>query len=437
MDSFGFSTEAAESELLLIKDVSQIDLFQQSSSIELKKGTVSFLGEPFHHWIFIADQKDSFFQFGGLPKALPSGVFKIQAQDFDIQDIYLGWGLGYYQFTQYKTLPRVSFAKILVETPCLVKDQLLAIYRTRDLINTPPNDMGPYEFKEYAKSLFPTLKVHETHQDWPTVFAVGKGSDRPSYVLEIDWCHEDPKFSLGLAGKGICFDTGGYNLKTGNGMNLMKKDMAGAAQALSLTKWIIDANLPIKLKTIIPLAENSVSGKAYRPSDVIKTKKGTTVEVGDTDAEGRLVLCDALYALSLENPDLIVDFATLTGAARVALGPDLPAVFSNDDGIAKDLVSISNDIHDRLWHMPLFRGYRDSISSKIADLNNVSSMSYGGAITAALFLNEFVPASIPWVHIDFMGWNLTSKPGCPEGGESMGMRSVFEFLKRRAYHGLS
>ncbi len=435
MDQFGFSTNSQGTQHLLIIDISEVLSYQGSSPILLEKGVVSFLKAPFNHWIFVADQKESFHQFGALPKKLPSGVFKIEANGFNPEDIQLGWGLGSYQFGRYKTKPKEKLVFLFVEN-LEVKNVLSAIYTTRDLINTPPNDMGPFEFAQYAKNLFkdsPEIKVqiHDTEKDWPSVFAVGSGSDRKPYVLEIDWSPENSKFSLGIAGKGICFDTGGYNLKTGTGMNLMKKDMAGGAQALALTKWICDAKLPIKLKTIIPLAENSISGRAYRPSDIIRTKKGITVEVGDTDAEGRIVLCDALHALSEIAPDLIIDFATLTGAARVALGTELPAVFSNHDQTARDLVALSHDIHDPLWHMPLYHPYRESLSSKIADINNIGSTSYGGAITAALFLNDFVPTHIPWVHIDFMGWNLTSKPARPEGGESMGMRSVFEFLKRK------
>ena len=433
MDQFGFSTNSQESKRLLIVDISEILPYQNSSPVLLKKGVVAFLNSPFNHWIFVADKKGSFHQFGILPKALPGDVFNIEADGFVAEDIQLGWGLGSYQFNRYKTKPQEDLAKFFVKN-LEIKNVLTAIYTVRDLVNTPANDMGPFEFAQYAKDLFTgvsgvNVQVHETGKEWPSVFAVGSGSNRDSYVLEIDWSPKDPKFSLGIAGKGICFDTGGYNLKTDTGMILMKKDMAGAAQALALTKWICDENLPIKLKTIIPLAENSVSGKAYRPSDVIYTKKGVTVEVGNTDAEGRIVLCDALHALSQSNPELIIDFATLTGAARVALGTDLPAVFSNNNETARDLVAVSDKIHDPLWHMPLYHPYRETLSSKIADMNNIGNSSYAGAITAALFLNDFVSPDIPWIHIDFMGWNLTSRPARPEGGESMGMRSVFEFLK--------
>lgn len=448
MNLFGFSTDNKETKPLVIKDIAQIGAYKKVSPILLKKGSVVFLPAPFDYWLFVASEKESFHQFGALPKSLPPGTFRLQEIDsgINLQDVYLGWGLGHYQFNKYITSPKSEYPCLFTKDQVIlksVKDILSAIYLTRDLINTPPNDMGPFDFKDQATELLKntnaSLTIHEVlPETWPAVFAVGMGSNRSALVLEIDWNPQniDPKFYLGLAGKGICFDTGGYNLKPGRSMDLMKKDMAGGAQALALTKLIIDANLPIRVKTIIPLAENSISGKAFRPSDVIRTKKGITVEVGDTDAEGRLVLSDALHELCQSKPDLIIDFATLTGAARVALGPDLPAVFSNHDNIARELVAISHSINDSLWHMPLWSPYKEMLSSKVADMNNVASSSYAGAIIAALFLNEFISKEIPWIHIDFMGWNTNSKPARPEGGEAIGLRATFEFIKKKAENAL-
>ncbi len=441
MYKFGFSIDKKNAIPLVIETFENIDKYNSSTPYPLKKESLVFLEPPFSHWLFIADPEKSYHQFGVLPKQLPPDVFFIEKRkdQFDSHDIFLGWALGSYVFDQYKTTKNKNKPLLFLEDEKSISD-ILAIYITRDLINTPPNDMGPKEFVEYAtymlKDTTAVVQIHKADlKTWPSVYHVGKGSTREPLVLEIDWSPEVSNLSIGLAGKGICFDTGGYNLKTGTSMNLMKKDMGGAAQALALTKWIIDEKLPIKLKTIIPLAENSISGSAYRPSDVITSKKGITIEVGDTDAEGRIVLCDALYALCENKPDLVIDFATLTGAARIALG-EIPALFSNNQNLAKDLLNIANKIHDPLWQLPLWEPYKKNIKGKVADISNIGSSPYAGAITAALFLNEFIPDDIPWAHIDFMAWNLQNSPARPEGAEAMGLRSVFEYLKQKAHNEL-
>ncbi len=233
-----------------------------------------------------------------------------------------------------------------------------------------------------------------------------------------------------MVGKGVCFDSGGLDLKPAANMKLMKKDMGGAAQVLGAAKMVMAAELPVRLRVLIPAVENAVSGNALRPLDVVKTRKGLTVEIGNTDAEGRVILSDALTEAASEEPELIVDFATLTGAARVSLGTDLPAMFSNDDVVAEELLEKGKQETDPLWRMPLWKPYRKMIDSKVANLNNVAASPYAGAITAALFLSEFVE-SVPWVHIDLMGWNTDTKPGRPEGGEAQGMRAVFALIESR------
>jgi leucyl aminopeptidase len=311
----------------------------------------------------------------------------------------------------------------------------------RDLINTPASDMGPAELVQAVRD---AGRAHDAkvnviegdallRRNFPTIHAVGRASARAPRLADLRWGARGPRVTL--VGKGVCFDSGGLDLKSSSNMKLMKKDMGGAAQVLGLATMVMDAKLPVRLRVLIPAVENSVSGNAMRPLDVITTRKGLTVEVGNTDAEGRLILCDALAEADRDKPDLIVDCATLTGSARVALGTELPALFSSDDGLAARLLEIGLREQDPLWRLPLHGPYRSQLDSKIADLNNVSESSYGGAITAALFLQSFVSKDTPWMHIDMMGWNLRARPGRPVGGEVMGMRALYaliEELARRA-----
>ena len=268
------------------------------------------------------------------------------------------------------------------------------------------------------------------NSNFPAVHAVGRASDREPRLLKMEWGDEDDPL-LALCGKGVCFDTGGLNLKPGAGMALMKKDMGGAAHVLGLARLIMQAKLPVRLLVLIPAVENSVSGNAYRPGDVISTRKGLTVEIGNTDAEGRVILADALTYACESEPDLLIDFATLTGAARIALGTDLPPVFSNDVTIANDIVAAGDTEEDPLWVMPLYQPYKELLKSPIADLNNMSRTPFGGCITAALFMEHFITPETDWVHIDTWAWNQGNRPGRPEGGEAIGLRAVFRYLENR------
>jgi leucyl aminopeptidase len=313
-----------------------------------------------------------------------------------------------------------------------------AAFLARDLINTPTEDLGPAELAAEA------VRVAEAGgachrvvvgdqllaENYPTIHAVGRASTRPPRLVDIVW-GEPTAPKLTLVGKGVCFDTGGLDLKPASGMRLMKKDMGGSAIMLGLAQAIMDAKLPVRLRVLLPLVENSVAGNAVRPMDIIRTRKGLTVEIGNTDAEGRLILCDALAEASTEKPALLVDMATLTGAARVALGPELAALFCNDDGVAQGMLEAARAEEDPMWRMPLWRPYRKMIDSKVADLNNVSEGPHAGAITAALYLQEFVEPGIPWAHFDVMAWNPQSRPGRPEGGEATALRALYAYIAGR------
>jgi leucyl aminopeptidase len=383
-------------------------------------------------------------RYAGLPSRLPPGTYRIDAT-FGAEEATkaaLGWALACYAFTRYRKKKQPSFPKLVWPEGCdtaEVERTAAAITMARDLITTPAADMGPGELAAAATAV---AKAHKAKlrvvvgddllkQNYPAIHAVGRASVRPPRLIDLTW--GDPKApKVTLVGKGVCFDTGGYDLKPSSGMKLMKKDMAGAAQALALGQMIMAAGLPIRLRVLMPAVENMVDGNALRPLDVIATRKGISVEIGNTDAEGRLILCDALADAVEEQPELLFDFATLTGAARVALGPELPALFSNNGQLAQDLMRHAAAEEDPLWPMPLWRPYRDKLAgTKIADINNISEGPFAGAITAALYLQEFVPAGIPWAHIDFMGWNDSTKPGRPEGGETQGIRAIFRFLEER------
>jgi len=308
----------------------------------------------------------------------------------------------------------------------------------RDLINTPAGDLGPAELATAARKL---AKAHGGRlsviagdallkRNYPAIHAVGRASAKAPRLIDLRWGRRGPKVTL--VGKGVCFDSGGLDLKSAAGMKLMKKDMGGAAHVLGLASMVMAAGLPLRLRVLVPAVENSVSGDAFRPLDVLETRKGLTVEVGNTDAEGRLVLCDALAESSREKPDLLIDFATLTGAARVALGTGLPALFCNDEALAGTLLGHGLARHDPLWRLPLHRPYRASLDSPVADLNNISDGPYGGAITAALFLEAFVGDGVPWAHVDLMAWNTGASPGRPQGGEAMGLRAVYGAIEQTA-----
>jgi leucyl aminopeptidase len=308
----------------------------------------------------------------------------------------------------------------------------------RDLITTPSSDLGPAELAAAAEAL---AKAHKARvnviiggellkQNYPMVHAVGRASARAPRLIDLTWGNEtDPKVTL--VGKGVCFDSGGLDLKPASGMLNMKKDMGGAATMMAVAAMIMATKLPVRLRLLVPAVENSVSGNAFRPLDVVPTRKGISVEIGNTDAEGRLILCDALHEGASEKPTVMIDCATLTGAARVALGTDLPALFCNDDVLAEQLVAAGKEAADPMWRMPLFKGYRRLLDSKVADINNAPGVAFGGAITAALYLQEFVPDDVPWAHFDMMAWNNASRPGRPEGGEAQAARAIFGAIEKR------
>ncbi len=383
-------------------------------------------------------------RYAGLPSRLPPGTYRIDAMlvPEEATKAALGWALACYAFTRYRKKKPPTFAKLVWPQGCdttEVERTATAITMARDLITTPAADMGPPELAAAAAAV---AKGHKAKlrvvvgddllkQNYPAIHAVGRASARPPRLIDITW--GDPKApKVTLVGKGVCFDTGGYDLKPSSGMKLMKKDMAGAAQALALGQMIMAAGLPVRLRVLMPAVENMIDGNALRPLDIIATRKGISVEIGNTDAEGRLILCDALADAAEEQPELLFDFATLTGAARAALGPELPALFSNNVQLAQDLMRHAAAAEDPLWPMPLWRPYRDKLAgTKIADINNISEGPFAGAVTAALYLQEFVPADVPWAHLDFFGWNDSAKPGRPEGGETQGIRAIFRLLEER------
>lgn len=378
-----------------------------------------------------------------LPSALPPGRYRIETvfDAMEANNAALGWALASYRFTRYrkatdKDLPRLLWPAKAERA--LVKRTVEAIGLIRDLINTPAGDLGPAELAQAARSVARRHKAKVTvtkgdqllRAKYPAVHAVGRASSRAPRLIDLRWGSRGPRVTL--VGKGVCFDSGGLDLKTAVGMKLMKKDMGGAAHVLGLAQMIMAAGLKVRLRMLIPAVENSVSGNAFRPGDVLQTRKGLTVEVGNTDAEGRLILCDALAEADREKPDLLLDFATLTGAARVALGPDVPALFCDHDSVAEALLDKGSVLIDPLWRMPLHAPYRRLLDSKVADLNNVSEGGQGGAITAALFLQSFVNPETPWVHIDLMAWNNAARPGRPVGGDAMGLRAAYAVIEDMA-----
>jgi leucyl aminopeptidase len=376
------------------------------------------------------------FVFGNLPLQLPeTSPWRLEPGEYDPETATLGYCLGAYRYNRFRSNERNPATLFVSSGHETSLSHASATWMVRDLINTPANILGPVELAAFSVSLADRYGAvcHVSadgglEEAYPTIAAVGRGSVRPPRVVTFHWrgsSATDASPLLSLCGKGVCFDTGGYDLKPSAGMLRMKKDMGGAATVLGLARIVMQADLPIRLAVRIGCVENSVSGTAMRPSDVIRTRSGLTVEIGNTDAEGRLVLCDLLHEASEENPALLVDCATLTGAARVALGPDLPALFCNDDGIADALLRRGNAVHDPLWRLPLWPGYDDWLKSSIADVNNVSSKPLAGSIVAALYLQRFVAPGIPWIHIDLYAWNDQTRPGRPEGGEAMSMRALF------------
>ena len=375
----------------------------------------------------------------GLPEALPEGSYRLEnvPDAADPTRLALGWALATYAFTRYHAQSRPATALVWPKGADRGRVERLAraVFLARDLANTPAGDLGPAEVADAALLVaeiggarYRVIVGDELlAENYPTIHAVGRAAAQAPRLVDIVW-GEPAAPRVTLVGKGVCFDTGGLDLKTASGMRLMKKDMAGAAIVLGLAQAIMDAGLQVRLRVLLPLVENAVSGNAVHPMDIVRTRKGLTVEIGNTDAEGRLILCDALAEASTEKPELLVDMATLTGAARVALGPELAALFCNDDVLAGALLDAAGAEEDPMWRMPLWRPYRKMIDSKIADLNNVSESPHAGAVTAALYLQEFVEPGIPWAHLDVMAWNPQSRPGRPEGAEATALRALYAHI---------
>ncbi|WIA39206.1 hypothetical protein OEZ86_005331 [Tetradesmus obliquus] len=431
--------------------------------------------------------------YAALPGKLPPGTYKIElpeAAGTAVADkALLGWLLGCYKFSRYKTgkvgngqqqAPSSEEEKPMLLAPqgadiAAVLPMAEAFFWCRDMINTPAEDMGPQDLAAEAAALAAahigaSLQIIEGDDllaaNYPAVHTVGRAAARPPALIDLSWRHSSSSSSssrgdaeaadassataaqpaaaadglplVALVGKGVCFDTGGLDLKTAQGMKLMKKDMGGAALMLALCHVIFSAQLPVRLRVLLPAVENAVSGSSYRPGDVLQTRAGITVENGNTDAEGRLILADAIYEAACFKPDILIDAATLTGAARVALGPEVPVVFSNSDDTWAQLEAAAKQEADPMWRLPLWPGYRKQLDSKVADLSSTGEPGQAGAITAALFLQEFAKAAPAWVHIDTAGWVAggSSGPGRPEGGEALGLRVLWRFLQDR-YGGLS
>ncbi len=397
-------------------------------------GVVLGIGDPLGLW-----------DTAGLPAALGPGTYRLEIDPKSATQAALGWALGCYQFSRYKDPGESDNARdpALLAWPegadrAYVERAAAAAWLVRDLVNTPADDLGPQELSEaavkVAQAFGATSKVivgdDLLKSKYPMIHAVGRGAAQEPRLIDLLW--GDPANpAVTLVGKGVCFDSGGLDLKTANGMALMKKDMGGAATALGLAHMIMDAALPVRLRVLIPAVENAVSAASYHPGDVLTSRKGLTVEIGNTDAEGRLVLADALAEADAGAPDLLIDFATLTGSARVALGADLPALYVKDARDSADLMEIGLREDDPMWSMPLWAGYEDLIDSKIADLNNSGISPFAGSITAALFLARFVTETKRWMHLDLYAWNQKSRPGRPEGGEAQTMRAMYRLIEGR------
>lgn len=415
-----------------------------------KKGTqiliVDGAGKPNQVWAARdASETESLWEvFARLAEKLPVLRYNLEHDEFDedaMDQVGLGWALGTYQFSAYKKAGAEESP--ILELPAAadlnrVTETARAISLARDLINTPAIDLGPEEMCQQASEIaangFARIRViRDTElleQGYPAIFRVGQGSARRPALIDINWGDEShPRVTL--VGKGVVFDTGGLNLKPSAGMRWMKKDMGGAAVVLALGQLIMARSLPIRLRVLVPMVENAPGTHAYRPGDVIQTRKGLTVEITNTDAEGRVILGDALAEAAAEKPDLLLDFATLTGACRVALGPDVPGFWTPCDELAQALSRAAGQVADPLWRMPLWHPYRRLLKSDVADLANAASSPMGGAITAALYLHEFVKPLTDWIHLDIFGWNDEKKPGRRKGGEASALRAVYRFLESR------
>ena len=376
-----------------------------------------------------------------LAEMLPEGRYRLAEGSAGAAT--LGWLTAQYRFDRYRkeentTGPRVLLIRDVAQINASVR-LAQAVALVRDLVNIPAADMGPAQLEEAvareADAFGAEMKVTRgdpLEHGFPMIHAVGRAADKAfaPRLVELRW--GDPAHPrIAVVGKGVCFDSGGLDIKPSSAMRLMKKDMGGAAHALALARLIMDARLPVRLHLLIPAVENAIGGGAFRPGDILRSRQGLTVEIGNTDAEGRLVLGDALALAGEDKPELIVDFATLTGAARVALGPDLPALFANDDALAAEIDEAGRQVDDPSWRLPLWEGYAEMLKSDVADINNAGEGGFAGAITAALFLKRFIPHGAQWAHVDTFAWRPSARPGRPKGGEALGLRAMFHMLQKR------
>jgi leucyl aminopeptidase len=422
----------------------QVRTLAEAARFKAKPGELLILpGRKDGEWsaVFGAAKTAGPWDLAAVTQKLPAGTYRIEG-DGPLTGA-LGWLLVHHRFDRYLAKPDPIPARILLSKDAAAIDQTVALAEAvalvRDLVDTPAADMGPAELADAAETVakahgaeFRVTKGDALDQGYPMIAAVGRAAvrDRAPRLIELEW--GDPKHPrIAIVGKGVCIDTGGLDLKPSSAMLLMKKDMGGAAHALALAGLVMGARLPVRLHLLIPAVENAVAGDAFRPGDILRSRKGISVEIGNTDAEGRLVLGDALTRAGEEKPELILDFATLTGAARVALGPDLPALFVNDDALAADIATAATAVSDPIWRLPLWADYADMIKSTTADINNAGEGGMAGAVTAALFLQRFVPDATAWAHFDTFAWRPSAKPGRPKGGDALGLRAAFAMLKAK------
>ena len=443
--------------MLLLIDASGLEKWRKGlpSAMRAAAAAQGFAAQPNTVLILPARGDEDFSAAIGVPDAnapglwdlakasekLPAGTYRLATGTPGHAAV--GWLLGQYRFDKYTKAGEAIEDRVLLTKDAASIASTVAIAEAvalvRDLVNTPAADMGPEQLEDAAGAAAKAFggKMSVTRGDalaegYPMIAAVGRAADKAYQprLIEVEW--GSPKHPrLAIVGKGVSFDSGGLDIKTASGMRLMKKDMGGAAHAIALARLVMVSKLPVRLHLLIPAVENAISGNAMRPGDILRGRAGLSVEVHNTDAEGRLILADALARASEDQPELIIDFATLTGAARIALGPELPALFTDDDGLAEELLKSAGAESDPLWRLPLWSGYEDMLKSDIADLANASDGPFAGAVTAALFLKRFVPPGIAWAHIDTFAWTPADKPGRPKGGEALGLRATWRMLQAR------
>jgi leucyl aminopeptidase len=403
-----------------------------------------------HVLLGVSEQPDAW-ALASLPGKIPEGTYRLDMRDVPywaedtalLARLAFGWGMACYRFSAFRAqenhLPtlRVANKAALAQA----KDLLASAFLARDLINLPASHLGPTELLDHAAQVAGAHGAKATRiqgdallkKNYPAIHAVGRAAANPPGLIDIRW--GDPSHpKVTLVGKGVCFDSGGLDIKSFSNMRLMKKDMGGAAVVLALAQLVMRRQLPVSLRLLIPAVENSISDNAFRPGDVVPTRKGLTVEIGNTDAEGRVILCDALAEADKDVPDLLIDCATLTGAARVALGTDIPAFFTPSDHLAGRIEEASRVEQEPIWRLPLYAAYEEMLESKVADLNNAPDSPYAGAIAAALFLRRFIERTTEWVHVDMMAWNVKPRPGRPVGGEAQVLRTLYRIIEQQAQH---